>query len=327
MKKLYFTWAGLGDSLVLLGAAYNYFKKTNERLTIGCDWKDLALKSPYVDYVDWFSFRQLYSRGVNFMLEEARQKGFSPMFITASGYKYLAPKYESNVTVWANKHMITRYCERIGLSGDIEIEIPLEIKTEQKSKDDLICVMVGGIQKYKAIDPKVIQFIVDNLRKDFQIVQLGATSDPLLEHVQDMRGRSIIEAYRFLKKSKFFVGGVGGLLHLARAANCRSFVLQTTAEPQSLTYYTGNKYIHPLDYCDVCAKNFRDPQHQPCFYGYKCSTSFDGKRALDLIVSEMADWTSAVIMKQIEQAIADPANGIEDFYHSHKTLTCLSAYY
>ena len=327
MKKLYFTWAGLGDSLVLLGAAYNYFKISGERLAIGCDWSDLASNNPYVDFIDWFSFRQLYRKGVDIGLEEARQRGYDPVFITASSYRYLAPKYESNVTLWSNKHMITRYCERIGLSGEVEIKIPLGLQGGENSKDDVICLMVGGLQKYKAIDPKIIQFLVDKLKKDFQIVQLGSASDPLLRDVQDMRGKPILEAYRLLQKAKFFIGGVGGLVHLAKAANCRSFILQTTAEPLSLTYYSGNKYIFPIDYCDICAKNYRDPQHQPCFYNYKCSTSFEGGRVLDLILKEMEENPSSLIIQQFDQAIADPAVGMQDFYHSHKTLSCLSAYY
>ena len=326
LKDLYFTWEGLGDNLVLFAAAANYFDKTGKKLLVGSDWAELAAKCPFVELVEGFSFRHVYKLGPEQAFTEVRKRGYEPKFVSAAGYNYLAPTFDKNVTLWASKHMITRYCERLGLSDEIQIEIPLSTPVVRKQSRK-ICVMTGGKQKYKALNPVVMQYLVDHLKGSFDFVQLGSASDPRLDGVEDLRGKKISVAFSQLQEASCFVGMVGGLVHLAKAANCNSCVLQSTGEPLVLTYYNNNRYLFPIDYCDLCARNLRDPQHQPCFYGYKCSNSFTGQQLLSFFEANLDLLLSTCSGKQVEKAIAEPVVGLEDFYDSRKTLSCVTAYY
>ncbi|MCG5030378.1 hypothetical protein MAF45_02795 [Mesosutterella sp. OilRF-GAM-744-9] len=328
MKKLFFTWSGMGDNLVLLAAAYNYFKLTGEKAIIGTNFKNLTKLCPYVEAIDWFTFNKLNSNEGSKLIEQAMVEDLEPTFITASSYKYLAPSFKNNVTCWPRKHMITTYCERMGLSGEIEIKIPLDFGFPIKNKEDqYICIMTGGLQNYKAIPCEIMQPIIDYFSDKVSFVQLGGKKDRLLKSVKDCRGLDILDSLRLLKNSLFFIGGVGGLIHLAKAANCNSLVLQSTGEPISCTFYKNNILVKAIDYCDLCAKNLRDPQHQPCFYNYKCVRNIKSSDIIKAIKNNFDKLSTRSNIIQTEIAESNPANKLEDFLHSKATLWCDQAFY
>lgn len=332
MKKLFFTWPGIGDNLLLFAAAHNIYKSTGEKVFVASKMFDLLhYCQDFIEYINWFSFEDLYlpSQAKENKLKQIESAGFIPVFVSSSGYKYLAPTYESNVTTWYQKHMITRYCERMGYSGEVELSIPIVVPDSLTSTPrSYICVMCGGLQNYKSIPNSLMQAIVNEIGKIFQVVQIGSSKDPLLERVLDFRGGSLISAYRILRGAKFFIGNVGGLMHLAKAANCRSLILGTKGEPNSMSRYSTNVYVYPIDYCDRCSLNLRDPQHQKCFFAYKCIRNITANQVLDAI-SENIDFLISRdnCPEYYEIAEADPVNGLEDFIHSTKTLSCESALY
>lgn len=62
MNKLFFTWSGIGDNLILLAAAYNIYKKTGEKVYIASKLNDfLPYCENFVNYLNLFSFEDLYS--------------------------------------------------------------------------------------------------------------------------------------------------------------------------------------------------------------------------------------------------------------------------
>lgn len=323
VKDVFFTWDGIGDNLILLGAAYNYYLKYGEKPLIGTDLPFIQFAN-YATHIRGLSFRRL-NESYDEVIENLRRQSLNPIFITASGYQYLAPSYSHNVTTWTNKHMITRYCERMGISGEVQIEIPLEINEDNEKIAQLsnyVCVMCGGLQHYKFVYPATMQAIVNYLKQSFQVVQLGSQHDMPLDGVLDYRNCSLTQAFLLLKKAKFYVGAVGGLIHLARAAQCKTVVLQSTGEPECLTKYQGNIQVKPIDICNLCARNLLDPQHQRCPFEYRCIRNITSERViseisknLDFLISENP------IKKQLEMAVSDRALGLEDYFHTKKTLS------
>ena len=241
----------------------------------------------------------------------------------------MAPLFDRNVTTWHYKHMITRYCERMGYSGEVELAIPIEVPDSLGNPPkSYVCIMCGGLQNYKSLPLPLMQEVVDELKNIFQIVQIGSPNDPLLDGVMDFRGGSLIRAYGLLRSARFFIGNVGGLMHLAKAANCRTLVLGTKGEPESMSKYSTNIYIYATDYCDRCSLNLRDPQHQRCFFGYKCIRNITATQVLKAIAEHIDFLISREDCPDFcEIAMADPAIGLEDFDHSTKTLWCESAFY
>lgn len=322
-KDVFFTWDGIGDNLVLLGAAYNYFRLVGKKPLIASDL-------PFVNYSDYsipvknLSLQKI-STEYKKTMKNMNSLGLNPIFITAADYKYLLPDNKKCITTWSSKHMITRYCEKMGLDGEIDISIPLSIgqtATLSTINTPYICVMCGGIQKYKSVKPEVMQRVSDFLSSKVLVVQLGSKVDPPLKNVIDKKNCTLIEAYNLLKGALFFVGAVGGLIHLARAANCKSVVLQTTGEPECLTKYKGNILVKPIDICDLCAKNIIDPQHQECFFGYKCINNITSEMIIQAIEE---NWTYLISetkkISKYEISYADKAEGLEDYYHISNIVT------
>lgn len=328
MKKIFFTWNGLGDNLVLIGAAYNYYLKYGERAVLGVPSVIYSDLFECADFVDWCNFNTMQPRSRNETISMCHKRGYKPIFLSAASYRWLQPGRKSNVTIWNNEHLMLRISERMGLSGNIRIEMPLKSKIVQDSNDFIekiglghICIMTGGMQKYKAVSAEIMQGIVDHLKKDFKFVQIGSKNDESLFDVVDCRGSSLLNSIRLLKNSCFLIAATGGLVHLGAAAHCKTFVLQTTGEPLSLTYYPANRYVSAIDSCNICARNWRDPQHQPCFYEYKCINNLTIDRVLEVLMSEIP-----YLIKSDEypvqelKAFPDAATGLEDYYDFEKTL-------
>ena len=210
------------------------------------------------------------------------------------------------------------------MSCEVEINIPAKLTDKiliPQVPDEYICIMTGGIQNYKAIPTTVMQTIVDYFKSRYHFVQVGSKKDTLLNHVIDARNSDLLQSLNILHNSLFLITGTGGLTHLSNVANCKALVLQTGGEPRNLTDYSNHKFIKALDACDLCSKNLRDPQHQPCYNNYKCIRNLTAQQIIAAILENLSFLTSKdYLAPKKEWAIPHPANGIEDYLHQEKTL-------
>jgi glycosyl transferase family 9 (putative heptosyltransferase) len=86
-----------------------------------------------------------------------------------------------------------------------------------------------------------------------EVLQLGSTSDPALEGVVDLRGRtSVREAAAILAGARAFVGMVGFLMHLARAVSTPSVVVFGGREHPSQSGYAVNRNLFTELPCSPC---------------------------------------------------------------------------
>ncbi|MGD8628895.1 MAG: glycosyltransferase family 9 protein, partial [bacterium] len=125
-----------------------------------------------------------------------------------------------------------------------------------------------------------------NLLEDYAFVQIGLASDPLLENVIDARGLPVRRSAAVLKNSLFFVGLVGGLMHLARAVGVRSAIIYGGYEHPEITEYPGNlSFYNDVD-CSPC---YDSQKAQQSCDTMKCMAGIDPREVHDAIRREFLD--------------------------------------
>ena len=101
-----------------------------------------------------------------------------------------------------------------------------------------------------------------DLLREYSFVQVGLDGDPLLERAVDARGLPVRRSAAVLHNSLFFLGLVGGLMHLARAAGVRSAIIYGGYEHPEITAYEGNlSFGNDVD-CSPCYDSHK--MQEPC---------------------------------------------------------------
>jgi hypothetical protein len=161
-------------------------------------------------------------------------------------------------------HLIAEMCARAGISGTVDLR-PYVILTEAETAAGRVAQRMPQIavqtsvaaapypMRNKEWIPERFQVVVNELRRDFEIVQLGVPSDPPLRGVLDFRGRTRVrEAAGILSASQLFIGLVGGLMHLARAVDCRAVIIYGGREHPSQSGYSANENLYWAGTCAPC---------------------------------------------------------------------------
>jgi ADP-heptose:LPS heptosyltransferase len=95
--------------------------------------------------------------------------------------------------------------------------------------------------------------VAETLKGGFDLVQLGAAEDPELPGAIDLRGRtSVRQAAAVLSQSHLFVGLATGLMHLARAVECRSVIVYGGREHPRQSGYSANENLYWDGVCAPC---------------------------------------------------------------------------
>jgi hypothetical protein len=101
-----------------------------------------------------------------------------------------------------------------------------------------------------------------DLMPEVRFVQVGIPSDPLLANVTDGRHLTARQTAAAIRKSLFFVGLEGGLMHLAKAVGRRAIVIYGGFLKPELSGYRENINIYvPVD-CSPCFHS--DYGHDEC---------------------------------------------------------------
>src|SRR5205823_6495421 len=108
------------------------------------------------------------------------------------------------------------------------------------------------------------QTVADALKDEFDLVQVGASSDPPLTGALDLRGTSVRQLAAILSASRLFIGLAGGLTHLARAVECRSVIVYGGREHPSQSGYSANENLYWSGPCAPCW------QRNDCSYDRVC---------------------------------------------------------
>lgn len=184
------------------------------------------------------------------------------------------------------KHAIEFACESLQIKHP-ELQPRIYLNDEEKNKVQSV-LNTNGLKnkKFICIEPgtkteftpnkawpeeywsELYELIDKHLKmsnSDIQIVQIGSPNTPRLKNCVYLNGQfSFRETSYVLAQSIYFIGYVGGLTHLARAAGCKNIVVKSAWEPKELTSYPGDVEFYTDIPCKHCGLK------TPCPIKIKC---------------------------------------------------------
>lgn len=314
-KELYFSFDGVGDTLLFRTAVEEMAKRNKKKVLIGTKRYELFEDSEYVDILFEYNESSFNQRQYA-ELENARIK---PVFIT--GVHYVKDKELGWRRQWPEQHLLTSLCGKLGIKGKIEIGGHLELSEIEKAygrffPDHQIAVISKGMSEYKTIPLSVMQEVVDRLSDKYHFVQLGSEKDPLLKGVTDKRDCSDLkEAAAVLYNSDLYVGGIGGLMHLARFVGTRSVIAYSHGEPKKLVHYACNADVYPKSFgCNACSKGLKFPYQVKC--NAECIKGITADELIAAIEKQMAK-IGQPLETHYENVIPQKVKGLEEFLKKH----------
>ncbi len=215
-----------------------------------------------------------------------------PVLAQRWGGKSVMPDYAQIIesedrSVPPKRHIISCMCERAGISGEVTLRPYMNLTPQEKAGGQLAARQIA-IQssilsatmpiRNKEWKPERFQAVVNTLRYAYTFVQVGSRTDPQLEGVVDMRGKTNVrETAAIISQSLVFVGLVGFLMHLARAVDCRSVIVYGGREAPWQSGYSCNENIFTPLPCSPCWL------WSKCDHGHRCMNEIKASRVIESI--------------------------------------------
>jgi hypothetical protein len=159
-------------------------------------------------------------------------------------------------------HILRFMCDRAGIDGQIQARPYLYLsKAEQNDaapyRGSIIIQSSGLAATYpmlaKEYFPQPLCRVTEALSMSYRILQVGSKKDPLLNAVEDLRGKtSLRQLAGLLSVATAYIGNVGLLMHLARAVDCPSVIIYGGREHPSTTGYSANINLYEAVECAPC---------------------------------------------------------------------------
>ena len=322
-KKLFFTFRNVGDQLILQRALEIYAEKNGiNKILIGTLTPELWNNNKLFHIIRLKEVKlHCYSEEVFSQLQSC---DITPVFLSQ---EKLIKNTTGYIRTFGPYHIVGNIASKLGVSGRINVDLSFYLSEQERSfgrlakeGDEQIAIMTGGLQRYKTYDEGKLQTVVDKLSKPGRtIVQIGVTKDPLLKGVVDLRGQiSLRQVAAVLSHSDLFIGGIGGLMHLANAVRCPSVVIYTSAETDYIVNYSSNINVHPpKTACTLCQEGRHCPWTSPC----KAIRAEDIYSCIDSISPESVYVAAEKLLKNKKQFIptfidikANKVKGLDDYY-------------
>jgi ADP-heptose:LPS heptosyltransferase len=218
---------------------------------------------------------------------------------------FAVPFFELDYPSPPPRHLIVMMCEMAGIRGEIDLRPYVALSEAERRAGQIASrpqiVMQTSVlaarhpMRNKIWPPQRFQAIAEALHDDFDIVQLGAPSDPLLDGVIDLRGKtSVRQAAAILAASRLFVGLVSGLMHLARAVDCRSVIVYGGREHPSQSGYSANENLYWSGRCAPCW------QRNDCDYDRVCMSDILPEHAIAAARRQLDRRGSALAIDRVD---------------------------
>ena len=166
-------------------------------------------------------------------------------------------------------HILAEMCRQAGMTGKIAVRPYFEAGADLPSEVPKDFIAISSLGGHAVLTKNWFQdrfeALAALLGKEFQVVQLGAESQPLLAGAIDLRGRTDLrQAASVLKRARGFIGEVGGLMHLARAVDCPSVVIYGGREAPRQSGYAANINLVGQVPCSPCWIIKKCPHDMDC---------------------------------------------------------------
>lgn len=207
------------------------------------------------------------------------------------------------------RHIIAELCAKAGITGKVALRPYLHLTAAEKADGQWaagkIVIQSSGLggkfqMKNKQWPAERFQAVVDALRDEIDFVQIGSASDPLLAHVQDLRGKTTIrEAASFLSNARLYVGNAGFLMHAARAVECPSVIIFGGREAPWQSGYPANENLYTALPCSPCWL------WNKCDYDRKCMNEISAQDVVRAVQTKLNQPRGPLPVDVVE--ISDPA--------------------
>ncbi len=225
---IYFGFA-LGDDLLCTAVLRELRQRGRNRLLMISDHPELFAGNPDADV------RPLWHRHSSYNSTVAICRRYARLW----GAEFRQPEYAPPTGIDRRKvparHVIAEMCAAAGIGGSVAIMPYLALTEAEKSagawaRERLVIQSSGLAARHPAKNkewfPARFQAVIDALSGEFEFVQLGSSTDPLLRQARDLRGGTRIrDAAAILYHARLFVGLEGFLMHLARAVECPAVIV------------------------------------------------------------------------------------------------------
>ena len=259
-RRLIFYGSGIGDDLLCTTVAHELRRRNAGTVWVGTRYPELFdgnEEARAVSIADWRTSRLARSLGA---------------VVTPLWYMEYDPENDRDPE--PPKHIAAMMCLKAGISGQVSIRPYLFLRRWERSEGKLAENQIAIQSTTRAAAtplgnkewvPERFQAVVNSLSGKFKFVQLGAASDPLLDNVVDLRGKTTLrQAAAVLSQSRLFVGLVGGLMHLARAADCQAVIVYGGRERPENSGYICNSNIATMPPCSPCWQRNRCDHDRVC---------------------------------------------------------------
>ncbi|HEV7993053.1 MAG TPA: glycosyltransferase family 9 protein [Gemmatimonadaceae bacterium] len=170
--------------------------------------------------------------------------------------------HEADRSPHPERHIIALMCQACGISGPVTLRPYLDLSSSEREVGRIgtrqIALHSSGRSAYSAMMnkewfPERMQEVVNALRGEFTLVQLGSQADPALHGCVDLRGRTTLrESAAVIANSELFLGQVGFLMHLARAVDRPGVIIYGGREKPWQSGYSCNTNLATNLPCSPC---------------------------------------------------------------------------
>jgi hypothetical protein len=190
------------------------------------------------------------------------------------------------------EHILVTICRAAGITGSIDLRpyfflSPAELSAGRRFEKQIV-IQSSSLGSLYAMANKTwyadrFQWVARHLLPEASLIQLGGREDPPLEGALDLRGKTTLrESAAILANSIIFLGGVGFLMHLARAVDCRSTIVYGGRETPELTGYIANANLTGPTPCSPCWLRSK------CDFGHECMNMISAGSVLEAALAQIA---------------------------------------
>ncbi|EAH6812312.1 CDP-glycerol--glycerophosphate glycerophosphotransferase, partial [Campylobacter jejuni] len=286
-KNIYFTFRNIGDQIIMMRSLELLHQKTKQIFLIGTTLPDLWKEVKFVKVINLKEIKPHIYQKEQFDLMTSY--GIKPIFLTQESFNKEKGKY---IRTYGPSHIVANVCSKLGLEGDIAVDLHFPLSEKEKifgrfapENRKQIAIISEGLQRYKTYPFEKLQEVVNSLQEKYDFIQIGTKKDLPLRGALDLREKlTLREVASTLYNSDLFVGGIGGLMHMANAVGCPSVVLYSEAEPNYMVNYYNNINVFPVDNtCVKCTEGKHCPWTSLCKAEDQKYSCIDNIRIEDVI--------------------------------------------
>jgi hypothetical protein len=267
---------GLGDDLLCTGVAHELKKRGTGKIVMLSKHPALFQGNPDVAGVFKYGYPTV---------GRLQHNGYNCRIVHYGGYDPVTDK-----DTMEEGHFLVKMCRQAGVTnGTIELLPRLNLTAAEKQQgqrfEKQVVIQSAGLGVFKNKDWFVerYQAVADALGKEASVIQLGLASDPPLNGVLNLCGKTTLrESAAILANAHVFVGQVGFLMHLARAVDCRSVIVYGGRETPAVTGYAANENIVGRTECSPCWQRNR------CDYDHACMKMISAEEVIHAALRQMA---------------------------------------